>query len=52
VRELQQRLIAAGYPLPKYGADGVLGSETWSALQRYAGDSQLRWDPEVPPAVV
>jgi hypothetical protein len=52
VRELQQRLIAAGYSLPKYGADGVLGSETWSALQRYAGDSQLRWDPEVPPAVV
>lgn len=52
VRELQQRLIAAGYPLPRYGADGVLGTETWDALQRYAGDSSLLWAPEVPPAVV
>ena len=52
VRELQQRLITAGYPLPRYGADGVLGTETWDALQRYAGDSSLLWAPEVPPAVV
>lgn len=52
VKDLQQRLIAAGYSLPKYGADGVLGTETWNALQKYAGDSQLLWAPEVPPAVV
>jgi len=52
VKDLQIHLIAAGYPLPRYGADGTLGDETWSALQRYAGDSTLVWAPEVPPAVV
>jgi hypothetical protein len=52
VKDIQQRLLAAGYPLPKYGADGVLGTETWNALQQYAKDSSLLWAPEVPPAVV
>jgi hypothetical protein len=52
VRELQQRLIAAGLPLPEYGADGILGDETWAQLQNYANDSSLQWAPEVPPAVV
>jgi len=52
VKDVQQRLLAAGYPLPKYGADGVLGTETWNALQSYAKDGQLLWAPEVPPAVL
>jgi hypothetical protein len=52
VKDVQQRLIAAGYPLPKYGADGVLGTETWNALQSYAKDGQILWAPEVPPAVL
>ena len=32
VIELQNQLIAKGYPLPNYGADGDFGSETERAL--------------------
>ncbi|MBB3947699.1 hypothetical protein GGQ73_003670 [Rhizobium skierniewicense] len=32
VRDVQQRLIALGFPLPKYGADGDPGGETLSAV--------------------
>lgn len=40
VKTLQKRLIAAGFPLPKYGADGSYGNETVQAvtsLQKQAG---------------
>lgn len=40
VKALQKRLIAAGYSLPKYGADGSYGNETVQAvkaLQKKAG---------------
>ncbi|OIS75914.1 N-acetylmuramoyl-L-alanine amidase [Bacillus licheniformis] len=40
VRALQKRLIAAGFSLPKYGADGSYGDETVQAvkaLQKNAG---------------
>ncbi|QHZ46447.1 peptidoglycan recognition protein family protein [Bacillus sp. NSP9.1] len=33
VKALQKRLIAAGFPLPKYGADGSYGNETVQAVQ-------------------
>jgi hypothetical protein len=36
--EIQRRLIALGYPLPKYGADGLPGEETATALRAYQGD--------------
>src|SRR5690606_745559 len=39
VAELQEKLIASGYPLPRFGADGALGSETISALEAWAVDS-------------
>lgn len=52
VVEVQRALMARGYALPKYGADGVLGSETWDALQKYARDATLVWNPEVPPPVL
>ena len=52
VVEVQRALMARGYALPKYGADGVLGSETWDALQKYARDATLVWNPEVPPVVL
>lgn len=52
VRRLQQRLIAEGYSLPVYGADGHLGDETWDALQQYAEEQRVRWDPIVPTDVM
>ena len=33
--ETQQRLIALGYRLPKYGADGHMGNETADALRQF-----------------
>lgn len=52
VKQIQLSLIANGYPLPKYGADGHLGDETWNALRSYARDHKLPWTPEVPPETV
>lgn len=40
VRALQSRLLALGYPLPRFGADGIFGQETAAALiafQRVSG---------------
>lgn len=48
VENLQKVLIARGYELPTYGADGHLGDETWDALQRFSRDRGLTWQPEVP----
>jgi len=41
IRLLQQRLIALGFPLPKFGADGQLGEETKQALAGYAAQRNL-----------
>lgn len=35
-KRVQQALIAVGHPLPKYGADGQMGTEGWTALEDYA----------------
>ncbi|WP_272495808.1 peptidoglycan-binding domain-containing protein [Bacillus pinisoli] len=35
VREVQQDLIRAGFALPRYGADGVFGEETETAVMRF-----------------
>ncbi|MFD1735063.1 peptidoglycan-binding protein [Bacillus salitolerans] len=35
VREIQEELIQAGFPLPQYGADGVFGEETEMAVMRF-----------------
>lgn len=35
---LQEALIAAGYSLPRYGADGQLGAETMTAVQQMEQD--------------
>jgi hypothetical protein len=48
VRRIQTRLIDRGYELPRFGADGHLGEETWEALQRFAEDQNLPWKPEIP----
>jgi hypothetical protein len=41
VVRVQQALLACGYSLPKWGADGDLGAETWSALVQFAHDRSL-----------
>lgn len=35
VRALQQRLMESGYPLSRFGADGVFGEETRAALEAF-----------------
>jgi len=46
VVELQERLIALGYALPRWGADGHLGDETLAAVARFVADHGAR-DPDV-----
>ena len=38
---LQNKLIDAGFQLPKYGADGVLGPETIMAINRFQKENNL-----------
>lgn len=52
IKQLQRNLLANGYALPQYGADGFLGDETWNALRAFSKDRGLGWTPEVPPAVM
>lgn len=44
VKALQQALMALGYSLPKYGADGKWGSETLKALKKFQKDNGLKAD--------
>lgn len=41
VKAMQERLMALGYSLPRYGADGDFGSETLAALKAYQADKGL-----------
>jgi hypothetical protein len=52
VMTVQRVLLDRGYKLPQFGADGHLGEETWDALQQYAADRGLKWEPKVPQEVV
>ena len=47
VTALQKALIVRGHPLPKGGADGVLGAETWRALEAH-GQEHGHWNPRIP----
>jgi hypothetical protein len=49
VTALQEFLLAAGYELPKFGADGDFGSETLAALKSYQEDNGLVADGIVGP---
>lgn len=44
VKELQGRLLALGYKLPKYGADGVMGGETANAVRKFQRDAGIKVD--------
>lgn len=44
VKTLQQALMALGYSLPKYGADGKWGPETLKALKKFQKDNGLKAD--------
>lgn len=44
VKELQKRVMKAGYELPKYGADGDFGSETLKAVKAFQIDHNLTVD--------
>ena len=44
VRELQEKLLALGYQLPKYGADGDYGAETIKAVKEFQKDNGLTAD--------
>ncbi len=35
VADMQNHLMSSGFDLPRFGADGIIGPETVSALQRY-----------------
>lgn len=41
VKELQEDLLALGYKLPNYGADGDFGSETKKAVEAFQRDHDL-----------
>lgn len=42
VVKLQKALMRRGFSLPKWGADGDLGAETWGAVEKYAHVDQYR----------
>ena len=46
VRELQNNLIKLGYNLPKYGADGEFGAETYTALVAFQKKAGIAADGE------
>tara|TARA_R110002049_G_scaffold217647_5_gene389079 strand:- start:24 stop:926 length:903 start_codon:yes stop_codon:yes gene_type:complete len=52
VSRVQRMLMERGFRLPKYGADGHLGDETWEALEQYSKSELSVWDPEVPAGVI
>ena len=42
VKETQNQLLRAGFSLPRYGADGLFGKETASAIARFQQKHSLR----------
>lgn len=46
VRALQRALVGKDYELPRFGIDSDFGQETLMALQRFAKDRGIVWDPD------
>jgi hypothetical protein len=49
VQKIQQALIDAGFPLPRFGADGDFGAETQTSLQNFQRENGLEPDGIVGP---
>ncbi len=49
VKAMQQLLLAKGYELPRYGADGCFGEETENALLLFQEDMNLKPDAQCGP---
>ncbi|MEO8935532.1 MAG: peptidoglycan-binding domain-containing protein [Burkholderiaceae bacterium] len=49
VRRIQQALMDAGFPLPKFGVDGKFGSETRAALRDFQAGAGIKIDGIVGP---
>jgi muramidase (phage lysozyme) len=41
VADLQKALVALGYPLPRFGVDGIRGPETEAAIKKFQSDNRL-----------
>ena len=52
VKDVQGALIALGYPLPKWGADGEYGPETASAIQAFQRDHGMAETGEIDNALI
>jgi peptidoglycan hydrolase-like protein with peptidoglycan-binding domain len=52
VADVQKTLIALGYPLPKFGVDGIRGPETVAAVKQFQQDNALTVDGDPGPATV
>jgi peptidoglycan hydrolase-like protein with peptidoglycan-binding domain len=44
VREMQEALMARGYDLGRWGADGIFGNQTLKALKAFQKDSGIKAD--------
>jgi peptidoglycan hydrolase-like protein with peptidoglycan-binding domain len=44
--------MSLGYPLPKYGADGIRGPETSTAVSKFQSDNNLTVDGDPGPETV
>lgn len=44
VADLQKALSAFGYPLPRFGVDGIRGRETSASIRKFQQDNQLKVD--------
>ena len=44
VKELQENLMSLGYSMPRYGADGDFGTETYEAVKKFQRDNKLEVD--------
>jgi peptidoglycan hydrolase-like protein with peptidoglycan-binding domain len=52
IADIQKVLVALGYGLPKYGIDGIRGSETSGAIRQFQTDNKLKVDGDPGPETV
>jgi peptidoglycan hydrolase-like protein with peptidoglycan-binding domain len=52
IKQIQTALTMLGYPLPKYGEDGIFGPETAGAVRRFQKANNLKVDGDPGPETV